>query len=335
MPQMWSRIELITSISPSKLRIILKCTKPQPLHMVIPSSASKEQLKLLSSATDRIVCMSIDGRLRFLQNQFPILERLELGPGESPNLYGLQCLSHACRFPKLREFSLQAVPLYINYEMMSLRPRFVGLQKLNLSCFLSPHWLEIIQGVSSTLVSLVLRIWNIADYPTLQLHCSFPRLRHLRIIKGSDSRDLTFNLDAPQLEFIEHVFRWHNWITWDSIPIRLRNPRSVKQLRIMVHDFDLSAYPALRKLWIDGNTDGSDIMLRSLGDRIASCQELETILLSDQYGHAGKVVPAFVDVIRKTGRDIAVREFLPTDLDLPGAMRRSVSIAATAFPLSS
>jgi hypothetical protein len=213
-------------------------------------------------------------------------------------------------------------------------PRFARLQQLEISSWDITHSLEIIQGVSSTLVSLVL---HVHDSNHVQL--SFlPQLRHLRVIKYTVSLTrTTLDLDAPHLESIHHVFygpSWGNWTYWDTLQIRPRNPGTVKHLRVMAEKFDASPYPALRTLWIDSHRSPNYGMLEPIGCGIASCPELETILYSHPSGEANRIFPAILDVVRKTGRHIDVRGILPNQWDLPGDMRRSVSIAGV-IPLSS
>jgi hypothetical protein len=319
--QIWSRIDLDPSISPSNLRTILECSTPLPLHIRLPSSASEEQLTVLSSATDRIVCMSIHGRFHFLRNRFPVLERLEIDHYEEPKIDRPSTMSISQASSRLRKFYAQIVSL-LELEIPWRPP----------SC-----WLETIQGVSGNLVSLVLHVWP-GYYPQTH-HFFFPQLRHLRITKTIHRAHLRFDFDAPHLESIEYVFREYSMAMWDGILIRLRNPRSVKQLRTMSQGLDLSPYPALRKLWIDGNMYHNNTMLQLLGTQIASCPELETILycyplrrpMGDEervYFQPESVFTAICDLVRESGRDIAVREFLPNELDLPGAMQQSVRISS-------
>jgi hypothetical protein len=334
MPQMWSRIDLRASTSSCRLRVLLKCSKALPLHIAIPSSASKKQLKVLAAATDRIVCMRIIDRFCFLRNRFPVLERLKLDHNQGATSDGLQYLSEAPRFPRLKEFSVQIVPLSEPYEMVALRPTFAGLQKLEISCWLSPHWLKIIRWVSSTLVSLALRIWSCDDR---SLHkFSFPRLRHLKITKIVVGPRLMLKLDAPHLECVERVFKGHGWATRDGVLIILRYPRSVKQLHLMAQDLDLSPYPAIQKLWIYSYPPFNDIMLPSLRRRITSCPELETILYCDprgeakaheyQYSRPSEMLSAIFNVVRRTRIFIGFRTFFPNELDLPEDIRPSVRI---------
>jgi hypothetical protein len=331
-PQIWSRINLGPSISPFNLRMILECSKSLPLHIHLPSSASEKQFTVLSSATDRIVCMRINDRFPFLRNRFPVLERLEIDHYEEEAKIDRRSttpLSQAsAQFPPLREFYAQIVSLLGRSQMVVLRT-------MSAACWPPPCWLEIIQGVSGTLVSLVLHVWP-GYYPQTH-HFFFPQLRHFRIIKTNHRSHLRFDFDAPHLESIEYVFEEYGLALWDGILIRLRNPRSVKQLRTMPQGLDLSPYPALRKLWIDGNMYHNHIMLQLLGTQIASCPGLETILycypprraMGDEerlYFRPESIFTAIFDLVRETGRDIAVREFLPNELDLPGAMQRSVRI---------
>jgi hypothetical protein len=331
MPQIWSKIDLGISNNPSNLRMLLERSKPLPLHIIIPASASEMQLEVLSLATDRIVCMRIINHFSFLRNRFPILERLRLDDIQWTWRFDLQCLSEASRFPELREFSMYTQSSY-NDDQMTWWPRFAGLQQLEIPYWVATHvFFEQNYGLSSTLVSLVL---NVRGGAPVRLPF-FPQLRHLRVITDLDINRLTLDLDAPHLESIERVFRKYSGATWDGFLIRLPNPRSVKQLRLMADDFDLSAYPALRKLWIDSNLYRNDKMLRSLGDRIGSCPELETIMYCHPSGEVNMVFPAILDVVRKTGRDINVKGILPNEWDLPGDVRCSVSTAPDVIHLSS
>jgi hypothetical protein len=82
-------------------------------------------------------------------------------------------------------------------------------------------------------------------------------------------------------------------------------------------------------------------MLKSLKNQIASCPDLETILYCDPRGGAkdgedessgpSSVFFEILDLVRESGRNITVKEFLPGELDLPGAMQRTVGITVTPY----
>jgi hypothetical protein len=339
-------IDLGATTRPSNLRILLERSQPCALHIFLPSVASHEQLAVLSSAADRIICMTISD-CRFLQNQFPLLERLELtvGPGAYRNTDDdRQGLSEASSFPQLRQLCLVGVSTHALCQVSVPRNGFAGLEKLEIMCGHPPHWLRIVQSVSNTLVSLVLHLFYHPDHPTYNF--SFPRLRHLEITKKYDPILLVLDLDAPRLESIDEGIGINERNDTHTM-IRLRNPKSVKQLRSGCFPLNLTHYPALRKLWISDNTEYTQTMLRSLKGQIASCPELKAVLYCDHSRHAettngpylyrrpAPVFPAIVDLVRRTGRAITVREFLPNELDLPGAMQQSVSILLTVILLSS
>lgn len=122
--------------------------------------------------------------------------------------------------------------------------------------------------------------------------------------------------------------------------------KSVKDLRVERLP-DLTLYPALRKLWIEGgmyfNNAIRGATLHSLRRQIASCPELESILycgwLHQWTSPNGKYMPpvsiftAISDLVRETGRDITVGEFVRSELDLPGSIQRSVSALLKAILL--
>jgi hypothetical protein len=246
----------------------------------------------------------------------------------------------ASRFPQLRELCLSGESTDALCRISVPQTGLAALRKLEILCGYRSHWLGIVQTVSATLVSLTLCFLCRPAYS--ECHFSFPQLRHLGITKRCDAVPMVLDLDAPRLESIEHGLGVG---ARDGILIRLRNPRTVKQLRTESYLLDLTPYPALRKLWINGNMYYNHKMLQSLKCQIISCPELEAIMYCDQpqrwepmYGEyqycpLGSAFTAIVDLVRETGRDITVREFLPTELDLPGAVQRSVSIPLTTILL--
>ena len=254
----------------------LQRSKLCPLHIKIWKVKSDEQSWFFSSAASKIVCMTIvDGCCTLLQGQFPVLERLELdlGPAEGRRLQGWQYLSRLCQSPQLQELRLVRVPGPTLVLLSTQLTGFVVLQKLEISCGCPSDWINMIQGASKTLLSLVLRLWHGSTHPAYQL--SLPRLRHLQITRVSDRAELVLDIDAPHLESVEERFGVGSE---GRIVIRLRDPRSVKHLRIERQRLDLPSYPALRKLWITGNMQYNFGMLHSLMNQIAFCWELEAVL---------------------------------------------------------
>jgi F-box-like len=333
-PQIWSRIDLDPPNNPSILRLFLERSKPRPLHILIPSCASDTQLELLSSATDRILCMKITNNFRFLQRQFPALERLEL------HLNSHCYIFQSCRFPQLRELSLASDYTATRLRISAEQTGFTGLQKLKILNEATTQWSKIVQSASSTLVSLTLD----AVHPSNPQTCRFffPQLRHLRVTKTGWGIRLLLDLDAPILESIEEGFGVG---IIDGVSIRLRDPSSVKQVLVESLAARLTPYPALRELWIDCRKyyDGltKNETLDSLGHQINSCPDLDAVfycggsqrraLWIGEHIPPGSIFTVISDLVQETGRDIAVREFLPTRLDLPGSMRRSVSILPTVI----
>jgi hypothetical protein len=341
MPNIWSVPNLDSSKKSYKLQICLERSKPLPFHIYIPSFTSGEQLQVLSSATDRIVCMTIWDCGHFLHNQFPVLERLDLEVDIEEDTDSLHCLSNASQFPQLQElylFKLSTAGIVVNPPQKTAFA-LVGLKKLEVLYWSSSYWFWMVQSVSSTLVSLILHTSYHALY--LSDRFSFPRLRHLQIITRKNTLPLVLDLDAPSLESVDEGFRPDRA---NATSIRLRHPKSVKQLRSGCFPLDLTSYPALRKLWISNNSSSTRTMVRALTNaQIASCPELEAILYCDHSRPSKKksgqhlssrpapALSVIVELVRKAGRNIAVGEFHPTELDLPGAMRRPVGIPLTVF----
>jgi F-box-like len=331
-PQIWSKIGLGVQNKPLILSLFLQRSKPLPLHVFIPSVAGNKQLEMLRSATDRIICLKLANNLRFLQSQFPALERLELHLTFGYYLFQLS------QFPQLRELALASNYTPVHLRLSEQQTGFAGLRKLKISCGSVSPWSRIVQSASNTLVSLTLHVVSYCDPPIC--HFSFPQLRHLQLTKTENGTRLLLNLDAPILESMDEGLG----IT-DDVLIQLRSPSSVKQLRVETLSLLLRPYPALRRLWIDDHTnyDGiiTDATLGSLRHQIESCPDLEAIFYrgwsqrrtswDGEHIPPGAIFTAISDLIRETGRDITVMEFLPTELDLPGAMQRGVGIHLTTI----
>ena len=269
-PQIWSVVNVDHSESSDKLEIILKRGKSFPIHVFIPSASSHQQLEVLSAATDRIICMVISDCSNFLQNQFLILERLELKIDLATYTNAEDCqrlLSGVSRFSQLRELCLIGVSMEALREISVPQTGFAVLQKLEILCGYPSHWVSIVQGFSNSLMSLVLHVTYQPSYPRYQL--SFPQLRHLEIIKDSRQTHLELDLKAPRLESVANGLGVGSG---DNIRLQLRNPRSVKQLHTSCYPFYLTPYPALRKLWINDNTHYNGPMLSSFRYYIASVQ---------------------------------------------------------------
>jgi hypothetical protein len=331
-PEIWSKFLVDDFSTPYILHIFLERSKPLPLHIVVPQVSGDELLEVLSTAAERIVCMTIINSCRFLQNQFPILEQLVLVMSSEADhknrIPGLKSLSKATQFSQLRELCLISISAPPLDSILDVRGGFPGLQKLEVVCEDGSSWDTVVLNASNALVSLVLHL-----RPTSSVHVfSLPQLRHLRIINTGGQIELLLEFDAPCLESVEQG----EGVGGAYIEIRLQNPRSVKQLCIVHDPLDLTLYPALRKLWIDCQAGYNDEILPSLRHQIALCPELEAVFYcgpsqcgeindeEDEYSRPESVLSAIVDVVRETGRDIMVKEFCPTELELPGSMRRNV-----------
>lgn len=336
-PQIWSRIDLDASVTPYNLSIFLERSRPLPLNIFI---SDKWLLRVLSSVMDRLVCMTISDYESIVPHELsdhPDPARRRIRFAHFADVKALQDISKPSQPPQLREIHISNLTTASFFDVAASQNGFTALQKLEINCGDLSDYQRIVHGASNTLVSLALTIWSgfRSTYPL-----SFPRLRHLQIIHGGHRCEarLVLDLDAPLLESVEQGFGVGSV---DGIEIRLRDPKSVKQLRFECDPLDLTPYPALRKLWITGSKYHNHTMLKSLKNQIASCPDLETILYCDPRGGAkdgedessgpSSVFFEILDLVRESGRNITVKEFLPGELDLPGAMQRTVGITVTPY----
>jgi hypothetical protein len=271
--------------------------------------------------------MEITNNFRFLRHQFPVLERLDVGLTLNCEANYPQYGFKAARFPQLRELYLLRVHKYTCYRISPSPTRFAVLQKLEISCLSTSDWPMVVQDVAHALVSLSLFVPYSHNDTHQTFHFSFPHLRHLQITRNPNKGLMTVDLDSPCLESIDDA----SGIGKGTV-IRLRNPASVKQLHTGVFPLHLSPYSELRRLWIKGIARYSPTTLPSFRSQIASCPQLEAIfychprLMEDEHSPPGSEFTAILKLVLESGRDIAVGEFLPNELDLPGAIPRSVGI---------
>jgi F-box-like len=333
-PEIWSKFRLGASFTPYILSIFLERSKPLPLHIFISNDSSDEQLGMLSSAADRIACMTIFNSFRFLQIQFPILERLVfvMSP-EADYRRDVESFSKALQFSQLREFGFAGASFPSLDRILDMSGGFPGLQKLEVLCMDDSCWDSVVRNTSNTLISLSLHVYSTSSAHDL----SFPQLRHLQIKNRGGKAQLLLDLDAPQLESVE---QGHLVGKEYGIDIQLRNPSSVEQLFITFQPLDLTLYPALRKLWIYDLADYIHVheILASLRGQITLCPEIEAVFYcgqsrwektndeEDEYSRPESVLSAIAEVVQETGRDVKVRGFCLSELDLPGSIQGNVGI---------
>jgi hypothetical protein len=333
-PEIWSKFRLDASFTPYILPIFLERSRPLPLHICVADDSSDEQLGVLSSAANRIACMAILNRFRLLRNQFPILERLAfVMDSEADHTEDLESFSKALQFSQLREFGFIGSSSPPLDRILDMSGGFPGLQKLEVVCEDDSCWDSVVRNTSNTLVSLTLHVYSACSVHDF----SFPQLRHLQITNTGGEAQLLLDLDAPQLE---SVVQGPEVGEEYGIDIQLRNSRSVERLFIVYQPLDLTLYPGLRKLWICGHADHNRKILTSLGHQITLCPEIEAVFYcgqsqweeandeEDDYSRPELVLSAIAEVVRETGRDVKVREFCASEVDLPGFIQGNVGISS-------
>jgi len=345
-PQLWCRITPNVSSSPELLTAVLSRSGTLHLHVGVPQSPSPKLTQLFPSIVDRIVCMRIQGSILFLNNHFPVLERLELlSPrpmttimeGYDARLYRLII----SRFPKLQELCLLKSSHLILEPIGSQASGLPPLQALELPCETGARWRSVLQKISATLVSLHLHFeygWETSNDPR---QFSLPQLKYLKITAPmSSSRSVLLHLDAPHLEYVEEGYRWSKSC---SAKLLLMNPNTVKELATYAFPLDLTVYSGLRKLWLGEEIVDSRLMLSSLETQIQFSPELEAILYSNRAGSldtlgirkfqptddpdpsvSDGVLYEIWNIVRRSGKDISVWSFRPSDLNFPGSFLRRV-----------
>jgi len=343
-PQIWSRINFDAFVHPNYYQLCLDRSGTAPLHVAIPLLFSTKLVEVFPSITTRIVCMKITDSYRFLCNQFPTLERLELVcsiQDLAEDEEGRRFLSDTSRFPRLRELCISESSEELLGIIMMQNKGFWGLEKLAIPCDYQRHWASIIEGVSSTLVSLHLDV-RYSTYQPIQV-VSLPRLRHLQITMRTPV-PLELDVDAPLPESVDegHGFASANYVT-----LMLRHPRCAKELCSGNFPITMGHYPELRRLWIRDCTPSNGRMIESLKARICDWPGLETVMYSDSSKyrktkvHEAQIIgappphgPVFWeiwDVIHATGMPITLREFVLSDMSLPGSIPRKVCVSSSTF----
>jgi hypothetical protein len=346
-PQIWTRIDFETSKRSKGLKAYLSRSESLPLHICISSRPSAKLRPLLPAIANRVACMRIIDNCYILNHLFPVLESLKLmssivdtGGKQTSHMY----LSDASWYPKLKEIRI----LYaseVALGAISRHPQgFRALQKLELRCDRQSHWINIIQSVSNTLVSLYMRIQHAPEAGTHQFF--LPKLRHLRITTFSGRYPLILVINAPLLESLDESC-FTTGISYTSL--RLQDPSSVKYLHTDSFPLNIGPYLELQRLWVQDNPAFSqDHEWNSAISAIEFTQLLKTHILSHlkleaimyrrdtsfnrgkrQQVNSGNVVAEIRAVVHETGRDILVREFVPSELNLPGSMLSNVSVKIT------
>lgn len=331
-PQVWSRITIDRHSEPEYILAFLDRSRRLPLHIKIPQDATVRQLEALSGATNRMFCLNVFANCPILQCDFPILERLEvLRELDCPTRIagiegGENALSHS-RFPRLRHlhaFIKVSVPRGGGLPSVDSRPYgtdigsimqlgtigFPSLQKLEIVCKREGRWLDIIKGLSSTLVSLNLAIRGWAAPPPAY-EFALPQLRYITISEPSRS---VFYIDAPRLESVHERFR----------PVLvLNNSSNITHLHSRKFPLNLAAYPNLCTLWIDISFYSARD-LEDLSVKIRNCPKMESVRY--RFKHNVDVRQVMVDTFRAAGMDGLLQESEYSQLELPGYIPRSVRV---------
>jgi hypothetical protein len=343
-PQMWSRINFTAFVHPNYHKMCIGRSGAAPLHVGIPPMYSADLAEILPSITARIICMKITDSYRFLCNQFPALERLELVcPVQdlTEDKEGWHFLSEPSRFPRLRELCISECSGEPIGTIVIQKMDFWALQKLVIPCDHQRHWIAIVKGVSSTLVSLHLDVRYKLHHPTQLV--SLPRLRHLQVTMNT-LLPLELEIDAPLLESVDEG---PSFGTSNCVRLMLRHPQSVKELSSGNFPITLGHYPELRHMWMRDCTPFNGKMIESLQARICDWPELETVMYYDSSKYRrmkaheahitgaptphGPVFWEIWDVIHATGRHITLRDFAPSDMSLPGSIQRKVCVFPSIF----
>ena len=321
-PQLWTQLPPHYYGNEEYLIMILNRSHPLPLHVMLSSQTHPNQRRILATVTERFGCLKLLDELDIMENNFPILERLEFSLNTIVHWDRLNkkktSLLDASRFPKLKEFHnpRQQLPLSRLIMPNSLPP----LQVLSINSDGQTDWVSVVSQCADTLVSLYILVTCTEG---LEAKFIFPRLQYISIVESRTDHPVHLHINAPYLLSIHESLDSRAWPS--QLLLKLRYPQTVQNLYIERNAVNPAEYPGLRNLWIVA--DMVDVVVHLIKDVVQNCLLLESVQYHTGNWQAGNQIEKMIeDAVQASGRCISTSQMKSSTLELPGSIPRNVRL---------